>query len=207
MRAYSPLEVERLNIPELPFDGEWERAFGRPARNERWFVEGESASGKSTFVMLLGKKLTEYGSVAYVSKEEGVNLSFKRRMKRLKMREVNGRFQVIVGDTPEELVQRISKRKSPHFWIIDSVQYLGVTTFGQLKKLLLDRYPNKSFIFVSQNWRGKPKGKLANDVKYDAGVKVRTEGFRAYCSGRYIDDAAAYFTIWEEGAHRYYLNQ
>ena len=30
MRAYSPSEIENLNIPELPLDGEWEAAFGRP---------------------------------------------------------------------------------------------------------------------------------------------------------------------------------
>ena len=80
MRAYSPSEIENLNIPELPLDGEWEAAFGRPSRFERWFIDGESASGKSTFVMLLGKKLCDYGRVDYVSLEEGANLSFKKRI-------------------------------------------------------------------------------------------------------------------------------
>lgn len=41
MRAYSPSEIENLNIPELPLDGEWEAAFGRPSRFERWFIDGE----------------------------------------------------------------------------------------------------------------------------------------------------------------------
>ena len=45
MRAYSPSEIENLNIPELPLDGEWEAAFGRPSRFERWFVSGDSDSG------------------------------------------------------------------------------------------------------------------------------------------------------------------
>ena len=48
MRAYSPSEIENLNIPELPLDGEWETAFGRPSRFERWFVSGDSASVRSS---------------------------------------------------------------------------------------------------------------------------------------------------------------
>jgi hypothetical protein len=196
-----------MKIDELPLTGEWEIAFGRPSKTERWFIEGESASGKSTFVMQLSKMLTQFGKVAYVSKEEGVNLSFRRRMERLRMCEVDGKFQVIVGETMEELVERIAKHKSPHFWVIDSVQYMGIQSFAIFKKVLLDRFPNKSFIFITQNYKGKPKGKLANDIKYDAGVKIRTEGFRAYCSGRFADNAEAYYTIWEEGAQRYYLNQ
>lgn len=206
MRAYSPSDVENLRIPEIPFSGEWERAFGRPSLFERWFIDGESASGKSTFVMLLGKKLCEYKKVVYVSLEEGVNLSFKRRMKRLHMDEVNRRFIVLVGETLEQLAERLKKPKSPHFVIIDSVQYTGLN-FAKIKALLLDQFPRKSFIFVSQNYKGEPKGKTANDLKYDAGVKISTRGYRAYCTGRYIDDAAAYFTIWEEGAYRYYLNK
>ena len=103
MRAYSPSEIENLNIPELPLDGEWEAAFGRPSRFERWFIDGESASGKSTFVMLLGKKLCDYGRVDYVSLEEGANLSFKKRIKRLGMKDVAGKFKVVTGLTVADL--------------------------------------------------------------------------------------------------------
>ena len=79
MRAYSPSEIENLNIPELPLDGEWEAAFGRPSRFERWFIDGESASGKSTFFMLLGKKLCDYGRVDYRSEERRVGKECRSR--------------------------------------------------------------------------------------------------------------------------------
>ena len=68
-------------------------------------------------------------------------------------------------------------------------------------------YCTESIIFVSQNYKGRPKGKPANDLKFDAGVKISTIGFRAYCHGRYVDGAGTYFTIWEEGAYKYYLNR
>lgn len=134
MRAYSPSEIENLNIPELPLDGEWEAAFGRPSRFERWFIDGESASGKSTFVMLLGKKLCDYGRVDYVSLEEGANLSFKKRIKRLGMKDVAGKFKVVTGLTVADLVARLERPKSANFVIIDSVQYLDVRSFDRLKR-------------------------------------------------------------------------
>ena len=194
MRAYSPSEIENLNIPELPLDGEC-----RPSRFERWFIDGESASGKSTFVMLLGKKLCDYGRVDYVSLEEGANLSFKKRIKRLGMKDVAGKFKVVTGLTVADLVARLERPKSANFVIIDSVQYLDVRSF--------DRFPRKSFILVSQVYKGRPKGKMADDIRFDCGVKIHTKGYRAYCQGRYTDDAEAYFTIWEEGAAKYYLTE
>lgn len=206
MRAYSPKEIALLQIPELPLEGEWQAAFGRPSRYERWFVDGESTSGKSTFVMLLAKELCKFGKVDYVSLEEGANLSFKRRTIRLQMCEVAGRFKVVTDITMDELAERLAKPKSANFIVIDSVQYTGMT-FPKIKALLLDRFPRKSFIFVSQNYKGRPKGKPANDLKFDAGVKISTIGFRAYCHGRYVDGAGAYFTIWDEGAYKFYLNQ
>lgn len=206
MRAYSPKEIARLQIPELPLEGEWRAAFGRPSRYERWFIDGESTSGKSTFVMLLAKELCKFGRVDYISLEEGANLSFKRRTIRLQMDEVAGRFKAVTNITMEELAERLAKPKSANFVFIDSVQYTGMT-FPKIKALLLDRFPRKSFIFVSQNYKGRPKGKPANDLKFDAGVKISTIGFRAYCHGRYVDGAGAYFTIWEEGAYKYYLNR
>ena len=54
---------------------------------------------------------------------------------------------------------------------------------------------------------GRPKGKMADDIRFDCGVKIHTKGYRAYCQGRYTDDAEAYFTIWEEGAAKYYLTE
>ena len=196
MRAYSPSEIENLNIPELPLDGEWEAAFGRPSRFERWLVSGDSASGKSTFVMLLAKKLCDYGRVDYVSLEEGMGLSFKKRIKRLQMKEVAGRFKVVTGLKVSDLIDRLKRPKSANFVVIDSVQYLDVRSF-----------PRKSFVLVSQVYKGRPKGKMADDIRFDCGVKIHTQGFRAYCQGRYADDAEAYFTIWEEGAAKYYLTE
>ncbi len=36
-------------------------------------------------------------------------------------------------------------------------------------------------------------------LKYMADVKVRVMGYKAYCQGRAIGEAGAYYTVWEEG--------
>ena len=52
--------------------------------------------------------------------------------------------------------------------------------------------------------KGKPLGKPAIRLKYKAGVKVRTLGFRAFCEGRYAGQVGAFYTIWEEKAVEVY---
>lgn len=81
-RAYSPKDILNKTYKTLAWDGEWAKAFGLPAENETWFISGASASGKSSFVMQLAKKLCEYGTVLYESYEEGVGKSFQDRLKR-----------------------------------------------------------------------------------------------------------------------------
>ena len=196
-RAYSPREIAMLNIEELPFEGEWEIAFGRPGRYETWFVSGPSASGKSSFVMALSKYLCTFGKVLYNSLEEGIGLSFKIRIERFSMQDVNGKFQ-IVSETMEELARRLSEKRSAQFIVIDSFQYTGMN-FQQTKEFI-DRFPRKTFIFVSQEDKGRPLGKAALRLKYEAGMKIRTKAFRAYCEGRFVGDTASYYTIWEDGA-------
>ena len=123
------------------------------------------------------------------------------------MKDVAGKFKVVTGLTVADLVARLKRPKSANFVVIDSVQYLDVRSFDRLKKVLLDAFPRKSFILVSQVYKGRPKGKMADDIRFDCGVKIHTKGYRAYCQGRYTDDAEAYFTIWKEGAAKYYLTE
>lgn len=199
-RAYSVKEVSRIKTRELALDGDWQAAFGNPSWTERWMVSGQSASGKSSFVMQLAKKLCEYGGVLYMSLEEGVGLSFKERLARFKMDEVQGRLRIITDGSMEALRARLSRHHSAHFVIVDSYQFAGWSYEETME--LVKEYGRKSFIFVSQEDKGRPMGKAAVRLKYACGVKIRTMGFRAYCQGRYIGEAAAYWTIWKEGAMR-----
>ncbi len=103
-RAYSPKEIAAKKWVTLPWDEKWSKPFGFPAENASWFISGASASGKSSFVMQLGKELCNYGTVLYMSYEEKINQSFQRRMGYLKMNEVQGKFRVVTEGSLEEVI-------------------------------------------------------------------------------------------------------
>ncbi len=199
-RAYSPKEILAKTYKTLPWGDKWRGPFGSVPTNEIWFISGASASGKSSFVMQLAKELCNYGMTLYVSYEEGVSQSFKERIDRFKMSEVQGRFRVATSDTYDELVARLSKPKSPHFVIVDSFQ-VAEWTYEQARSLI-DRFPAKSFIFISQEHKGQPMGKPAARLRYIAGMKVRVVGYKAFCQGRFTDDPGSYYVVWEEGVLR-----
>lgn len=199
-RAYSPKEVLAKTYTTLPWDGKWAEAFGYPAVNEIWTIQGPSAAGKSSFVMQLARKLCEYGTTLYLSYEEGVSQSFQKRLERFQMSEVQGRFRIAVEDTIEEVEARLKCKKSPRFIIVDSFQK---SEWGYEATIaLIRRFPRKSFIFIMQEHKGQPLGKPAVRLKYDAGVKIRVVNYKAYCQGRFIPEAGAHYTVWEEGILR-----
>lgn len=199
-RAYSPKEVLAKTYKTLPWGERWSGPFGYPTTNEIWFVCGATASGKSSFVMQLAKELANYGMVLYCSYEEGVSQSFKERLERFRMNEVQGRFRVATDDSYEELVERLAKPKSPHFVIVDSFQVSG-WSYEQVIQLK-SRFRAKSFIFISQEHKGQPMGKAAVRLRYIAGIKVRVVGYKAFCQGRFTEDPGSYYVVWAEGIVR-----
>lgn len=204
-RAYSPKDVAAIKCHSLPFEGEWKTVFGQPEEGDTWFISGPSASGKSSFVMQFAKMLCGIGPVLYVSLEEGVGLSMQKRLAQFKMSDVQGKFRLITDGDIAALEERLAKPKSAKFVIVDSYQYAYEAGWEyNLTKALVDRFRRKTFIFVSQEDKGKPLGKPAIRLKYCAGVKVRTLGFRAYCQGRYAGQVGEYYTIWAEKAVEVY---
>ena len=199
-RAYSPKEISRKTYDTLPWEGRWEEAFGLPEENSTWFVSGASANGKSSFVMQLAYELTNYGLVLYCSYEEGISQSFQERMLLFGLDHRQGSFRVVTTDTIGDLRERLLRRRSAKFVIVDSFQYAGWSY--EETKALVDAFPRKSFIFISQEAKGQPLGKPAVRLRYMAGVKVRVVGFRAYCQGRFNPDIGNSFVVWPEGVLR-----
>lgn len=199
-KTYSPREIIMKKRNPLPWGGVWESAFGHPEMTDTWFILGASASGKSSFVMQLARELCNYGKVHYVSREEGLGQSFAERLERFGMEDLWQRFTVSPTETYEELHARLSKQRSAKFIIIDSFQYTGWTYAQAIE--LIERFPQKCFIFISQEDKGQPIGKAAVRLKFAAGVKVKVSGFKAYCQGRYTGEAGSFYPVWEEGINR-----
>lgn len=196
-RALTPRDIAAKKWKTLSWDEKWSKPFGFPADNASWFISGASASGKSSFVMQLSKELCKYGTVLYMSYEEKVNQSFQRRMGYLKMNEVQGKFRVVPGSSLDELVERLRKPKSPKFVVIDSFQVAPWDYPDAVE--LMERFPKKCFIWISQEKKSQPMGGGAVRLKYICDMKVRVVGYKAYCQGRAIGEAGSYYVVWEDG--------
>ena len=200
-RAYSPREISQMKHTPIPWEGEWREVFGQPDITDTWIIHGPSAGGKSSFTMQLAKKLCEYGGVLYVSLEEKLSMSFQQRIRRYHMEEVQSKFRVTDDGDLTHLKDRLRKRKSARFIIVDSFQVAQQVAGWDYTQAaaLIDEFPRKCFIFVSQEQKSEPLGKGAVRLKYLAGVKVRVKGYEAHCQGRFIDEAGVSFHVWEGG--------
>lgn len=201
-RALSPTEILSKKIARLDFDGAWEASLGKPATSGVWIVWGSSGNGKSSYVMQLAKYLCRFDRVLYDSLEESTGLSFQRSLARNGMQEVSRRFMILDREPMERVAERLKRRKSPGVAIIDSFQYAGLTynAYKELKESL----PGKLLIFVSHAEGLRPAGRPAKNVEYDADVKIRVEGFRAICKSRFLEHPSVPYTIWAEGAAKYW---
>lgn len=199
-RALSVSEILKMKKKLLTMTGEWFDAFGTTEFYGVWFIWGNSGNGKSTFVMKLCRELCKFGSLLFVSLEEGTSLTLQNTLRRESMIEANRRLKVIRGESMEDLDYRLSQRKSPDFVVIDSFQYTQMTYKAYLK--FKEKHPNKLLIFTSHADGKNPSGRSAKSVMYDASLKIWVEGYRAFSKGRFFG-SVGHYTIWEEGSRKY----
>ncbi len=211
-RAISNKNVLAAQFETADFDGPFLASFGRPELCGVWLIWGGSGSGKTTFTLQLCKYLTKFGRVAYDSLEQGLSLSLQRAWERVEMAEAGSNIILLNKEDLPELYERLRKRKSPEIVVIDSVQYLSKFYMEQFKKLKAE-FPDKLFIFISQADKADkdPAGSIAKSIRYDADIKIRVEGYKAFVTTRYEDptkgEGGADFIIWQEGADEYWAEQ
>lgn len=199
-RALSVSEVLKMKKATLPLTGEWAEAFGVPERVGVWIIWGNSGNGKSSFVMQLCKELAKFGKVAYNSLEEGTSLTMKNTLQRFSMAEVGSKLMMLC-ESMEDLSERLSKRRSPDFVVIDSYQYTQMSYKEYIK--LKELHRDKLLIFISHAEGKFPEGRSAKKVMYDSSLKVWVEGYKAISKGRFFGPKGHY-TIWPEKAVEYW---
>lgn len=209
-RAISNKNVLSAQFDVADFDGPFLASFGRPELRGAWLIYGSSGSGKTSFILQLCKYLCRFRRVAYDSLEQGLSLSMQKAWERAGLEEAGARIVLLNKERMSDLKERLRKRKSPEVVVIDSVQYLIGWKWSDYAKLK-EEFPDKLFIFISQEKSGEPRGNLAVSIRYDAEIKIRVEGFKAFVNTRYEDPVTgaggADFIIWEEGAKAYWLEQ
>lgn len=175
------------------FQGEWLATFGEPERNMRCIIYGKPGQGKTEFCIKLAKYLASFTKVYYNSFEQGVSKSLQDALRRNQMGEVNGK--VIFGDqeTFDDMCERLSNRNSPNVCIIDSRDYMNLSTHQF--KLLLDRFPRKCFIVICWESGGKPRGEHAKQIEFMCDVKIHVRDFIAHPRSRFGGNQN--FVIWD----------
>lgn len=201
-RAYSVDDILKKKYKLIEWSGDFFKAFGFVSIVGIWFIWGNSGNGKTSFIIQLMKALSKFFKVAFVSLEEGSDFTVQKSFKTFGMQESRKRIILIEDETIEEIENRMDKPKSPHVWIIDSFQYtdMNYKQYREFKK----RHKNKLIIFISHADGKQPMGRSAKSVMYDATLKIFIEGYRAISKGRYFGENGGIFTIWEEGALRYW---
>lgn len=175
------------------FDGQFLTSFGEPEKNFTMIVYGHPGNGKTEFCLQLAKYMAQFTKVYYNSFEQGISKTLQDGLKRNNMQEVAGR--VMFGkETFQEMVARLKRRNSGGMVVIDSRDYLNLTT-EQYKKLI-ELFPRKSFIVVCWESAGKPKGEYAKGIEYMVDIKVHVRNFKAYPRCRFGGNAP--YVIWDK---------
>ena len=196
-KSLSVKDIMSKKYKTIPFTGEFLEAFGQPERTGVWIIWGNSGNGKSTFALQLCAELSKHGKVLYNSLEEGSGLTFRNRLADLSESIEKKRFNVI-NEPIEDMSERLLRRRSADFIVIDSFQYSGMT-YPQYRKLK-DKHADKLLIFVSHAQGSRPAGRSATSVLYDAAQKIFINGFKATTNGRSIGSNGGTYIIWEEEA-------
>jgi hypothetical protein len=200
-RAISIDQLERMKFKSMNFSGKWADAIGEVvAMRGSWIVYGPSGHGKTEFTIQLAKKLTKYGKVAFDTIEEGASLTFQKAILRNNITASERKKMIILDEEINELIERLSRQKSPDIIIIDSLQFANITK-AQYKEMVR-MFPTKLFIWISHADGKKPLGALGVYVEYNSHVKIRVEGFRAIIKSRYENKAD--FIIDEKRANEYW---
>lgn len=176
------------------FKGEWLETLGEPEKNFAAIIYGESGNGKTDFAVKLTKYLATFTRVDYFSFEEGISKTLQTAIRRNRMDEVTGKVMFLEKFTFDLLVERLSGKNSARAYVIDSLDYMNLTTqqYKKLRKL----FPKKTIIIVSWSRSGLPKSQYAKDIEYMCDMKIYVEGFKAYPRSRFGGNKT--FVIWDK---------
>lgn len=209
-RAISNKNVLDAKFDTADFTGKWLASFGRPELRGAWIIYGESGHGKTHLALQLLKYLSGFvGKAAYDTMEQGLSLSFQKAWKDADMLEAGSKVILLSKEPIKDLCDRLEKRKSPDVIVIDSITALIGFTRPVFMELM-NKFPNKLFIFLAHEENNKPYPAIAQHVRKLSEVKIRVEGFKAFITTRFCDDqgnGGSDFVIWEEGAAKYWAEK
>ncbi len=181
MKTLGVKQFQQKKFKLLPLEGSpFEGVLGRVTRNFIAVVSGFSGNGKTEFCIQLAKELAKFGKVGWLSYEQRHGFDLQEAINRNNMEEVSGKFipidplDKLKPDITllEDMDEYLSKRGSPEFIFIDSLDYTGFTWDDYL--FLKNKYGHKkTFIFIAHSTKtGKLKKAISERIVFDGGMNI-----------------------------------
>ena len=198
LKVLTVANIINQKVTRILFTGEWFQAFKQPQNKGFWFIWGTSASGKSTFVLMLCKALALLGYKVFYNllEEDTDDTDFIDRVALLEMNEVADSFWARSYNY-NELVAYLKRNVKINVIVIDSATYFfdNFDQYLEFKNMFKNR-----IVIVTGHANGKnPKSALEDGIMYDAKMKIYINGYLATCRGRTIGPNGGRFIIWQQG--------
>ena len=200
-RAKTARDIYAKKRSILEFTGPWKAHIGQPEIKGSWFIYGHSGNGKTSYITQMARMLATFGRVWYNGREEGDSLSFQMAMERVGMSAVGNKF-LLIEDSYEQLMERISRRNRPMFLIIDSLQVLQLTKDQYHDLVNYCEEKGIQLIIIGHAEGKKPEGRIGKYIEYLSFVKIWVEGYKAIPKSRYGGNEP--FTIYAKRASEYW---
>lgn len=174
----------------LGFEGVWRDSFGDVPKPFSAILFGEPGNGKTEMAVQFAKYLCRYDRVSWISYEQGHGPDLQKALKRNNMIDVSGKFIVVdpvynrKGTYFDELNAYLSRRSTPHFIFLDSVDYIKLSK--EEYNIIREKYSKrKSFIWISHAHGRHPKSAIGEEIEYDVQIKVHVRKFIAFTRSRF----------------------
>lgn len=164
-------------------------AIGAAEMKGCWLIYGPEKNGKTWFTLQLAKALARYDKVAYISAEEGTDLSFRRACARAG---INNSDKILFDEylSLDEIKAKFSKPKQANILILDNLtiypdefKTTGIRDF-------VNAFPDKLIIFVAHEERREPYPACARMAKKISKVYIQVKGLKAFVVSRFSEGGA-----------------
>jgi hypothetical protein len=206
MNTTNAFQVLQKTYDLMDYDPEFKGILGNIPMNVLMVVFGDSGHGKTEYVMRMVKSYCKKGvDVDWISYEQGHGLDMQMALRRNNMIELGKMFHISDPNHKkdpnttylQDLIKKIKGRNSSDVFVIDSLQYLGLTVkeYYELKNM----FSKKGFIFISHKQGKLPEGTTAIKIGYDGGLRILVKNYIAYPEKNRFGGTEPYI-IWEERA-------
>jgi hypothetical protein len=208
MKALGVVQYEQKKFKLLNLDGSpFKEVFGNIEKHFICVIGGFSGNGKTEMSLQFAKTLCKHGKVAWVSYEQRHGYDLQTAIIRNNMREVSGSFIPIdpIANKPkgvsylEDLDNYLSKRNSPDYIFIDSLDYTGWRwdDYIYLKEKFAGK---KTLIFLCHTDKaGNCRKTISTDIYFDGGLFILVQKYIATpIKNRY--GGFEPYVIWEKKA-------